>query len=251
GLERPVEEHKYTSSIGYAVSTDGIHFKRYSVPILVGETSQEMWGVEDPRITLLDGRYYMIYTAFGGRDWFDVRPTIIGSPDLVRWEGRRILLDEPNKDVALFPEKVGGRYVILHRRLPDIWIAFSNDLINWTDHQIIMRPIPGTWQSQRIGIAGPPVRTRHGWLLFYHGVDESRTYRLGAALLDPANPTVVLARQDEPILEPELEWERNGLVPNVVFSCGQAETEDGYLVYYGAADTCIGVAYVSKEDVRF
>lgn len=94
GLERPVEEHKYTSSIGYAVSTDGIHFKRYNAPILVGETSQEMWGVEDPRITLLDGRYYMIYTASGGRDWFDVRPTIIGSPDLVRCEGRRILLDE-------------------------------------------------------------------------------------------------------------------------------------------------------------
>ncbi|AAM23369.1 putative GH43/DUF377 family glycosyl hydrolase [Caldanaerobacter subterraneus subsp. tengcongensis MB4] len=250
-IEKPQEENKFVSSIGYAVSEDGINFQRFDKPILVGETPQEAWGVEDPRITKLEGKYYMLYTGFGGRDWLDFRICMVWSEDLKSWEGHRIVLDEPNKDAALLSEKINGKYVLFHRRMPDIWIAYSEDLVNWHDHKIIMSPRKGWWDSKKIGIAGPPLKMEDGWLLIYHGVDENNVYRLGAALLDLKDPSKVIARQEEPILEPELPWEKEGLVPNVVFSCGAVEIDGVFYVYYGAADTCIGVAAVEKQKVKF
>jgi Domain of unknown function (DUF377). len=249
--EKPEENYKFVSSIGYAVSEDGINFKRFDQPVLKGETPQEAWGVEDPRITRIDNKYYILYTGFGGRSWLDFRICMAWSDDLKNWEGHRVVLDESNKDAALLPEKINGRYVLFHRRMPDIWVAYSDDLTVWYDHRIIMSPIPGTWESKKIGIAGPPVKMEDGWLLIYHGVDENNVYRLGAALLDLNDPSRVIARQREAILEPELDWEINGLVPNVVFSCGTVEVNGVYYVYYGAADTVIGVAVIEKEKVKF
>lgn len=245
--EKPRREDKSVSAIGYAVSTDGVSFARFDKPVFTGVGRQEAWGVEDPRVTRIDDTYYMVYTAFGGRNWYDYRPALCTSRNLVHWEEHRVLLDEPNKDAALFPERIGGRYVLLHRREPHIWIAFSWDLVNWTDHQIIMRTLPGGWESTKIGSAGPPHKTAAGWVLFYHGVDASRVYRLGVALLDRNDPTKVLARQATPILEPETAWERHGLVPEVVFSCGSVERDGAYFVYYGGGDSCIGVAAVDKH----
>lgn len=242
----PLPEYKFVSSIGLAVSSDGIHFSRFDRPVFSPATEQEAWGVEDPRITRIGDTYYMCYTAFGGRHWKDFRPALAWSRNLFEWHGRQILLDEPNKDVALFPEKVGGRYVLLHRREPSIWIAFSDDLQNWTDHQILMEPIPGGWEAKKIGAAGPPHRTEAGWVLFYHAVDADNVYRLGVALLDLNDPTRVLARYPHPILEPETDWERYGLVPNVVFSCGSVEKDGAYFVYYGGGDCCLGVAAVDR-----
>lgn len=150
-----------------------------------------------------------------------------------------------------FYPKNNGKYVLFHRRMPDIWIAYSDDLVNWYNHKIIMSPKSHTWESKKIGIAGPPIKREDGWLLIYHGVDNNNVYRLGVALLDLKDPSKVIARQKEPILEPELDWEINGLVPNVVFSCGAVEVNDMYYVYYGAADTHIGVAVIEKEKVKF
>ncbi|MEA4883699.1 MAG: glycosidase [Clostridia bacterium] len=232
----------YVSTMGHAVSLDGVSFARLSTPAFEGEGRQELRGVEDPRIAEMGGAYYMMYTAFGGSCDEDYRVSMASSPDLRHWTRHGVVLDEPNKDAALFPARVGGRYAMFHRRWPDIWIAFSDDLSGWCDHTAIMHPIPGTWESERIGIAGPPFRVDGGWALIYHGVDPNNAYRLGWALLDPENPTKVIHRQSEPILEPELEWEREGWVSNVVFSCGQIVTDGKVYVYYGAADTCIGVA---------
>lgn len=249
---QPQQNYKFVSSIGYAKSKDGINFERMPLPLLEGQGEQEAWGMEDPRITYLDGKFYMVYTAFGGRSWDDIRISLISSTDLLNWTNeRKVLLDEPNKDGALHPEKVKGRYMLYHRRPPSIWVAFSDDLVHWQDHKIIMTPREGKWDSYKIGIAGPPILIKEGWLLIYHGVDEKKTYRLGAALLDRQDPTKVLARQEEPILEPELEWERKGLVPNVVFSCGQCIVNGVLLVYYGACDTCIGVAGIEIEKIKF
>lgn len=245
--EKPRREEKSVSAIGYAVSTDGVSFARFDKPVFTGVGRQEAWGVEDPRITRIEGTYYMVYTAFGGRNWYDYRPALCISRNLVHWEEHRVLLDEPSKDAALFPERIGGRYVLLHRREPHIWIAFSWDLVNWTDHQIIMKTLPGGWESTKIGSAGPPHKTAAGWVLFYHGVDANRVYRLGVALLDRNDPTKVLARQTAPVLEPETAWERHGLVPEVVFSCGSVEKDGAYFVYYGGGDSCIGVAAVDKH----
>ncbi|MDI3316264.1 MAG: glycosidase [Bacillota bacterium] len=244
--DRPRKEAKFVSSIGYAVSSDGIHFARLDRPVLTGVGEQEAWGVEDPRVTKIGDTYFLLYTAFGGRDWMDYRPAMCWSKNLLVWEGHKVLLEEPNKDVALFPECVGGRYVLLHRRAPHIWIGLSTDLEHWTDHRILMRALPGSWESKKIGIAGPPHKTEAGWVLFYHAVDDQNVYRLGVALLDLRDPTRVLARYPYPVLEPETPWERRGLVPNVVFSCGSVEMDGGFYVYYGGGDSALGVAAVNR-----
>lgn len=242
---------EYVSRLGYAVSYDGINFMRLDKPIMTNDTEQELRGVEDPRIVKIDGIYYMMYIAYGGRYEGDFRICLATSTNLIKWEKKGIVLDETNKDASLFPEKIDGKFVMLHRRYPDIWIAFSDDLQTWYGHTPIMKPIPGNWDSVKVGIAGPPVKVKDGWLLIYHAADENSVYRLGAALLDLSDPTKVLARQKEPILEPELEWERNGYVPNVVFSCGNAVKDDTIYVYYGGADTVMGVAVLEMKDIVF
>lgn len=249
--DRPYEENKFVSSIGYAVSDDGINFKRFNEPIFVGTTEQEAWGVEDPRITKINDTYYMLYTGFGGVTWDNFRICMAWSKDMKNWEGHRVVLDEPNKDAALLADKIEDKYVLFHRRHPNIWIAYSDDLINWEGHKVIMEPIKGTWESKKIGIAGPPIKREDGYLLFYHAVDDYNVYRLGAALLDLKDPSKVIKRLPYPILEPELDWEKKGLVPNVVFSCGAVEANGKYYVYYGAADTVIGVAAIEKDKVCF
>lgn len=247
----PEEKHKFISRIGYASSEDGIHFERLPYPLIEGEGEQEAWGIEDPRITKIDDCYYMLYTAFGGRSWDDIRITMMESNDLRNFYNKRVVLDEPNKDAALLPEKVDGKYFLFHRRMPYIWTAVSHDMKTWYDHRIVLRTREGKWDCKKVGIAGPPLKIDEGWLLIYHGVDNDNVYRLGAALLDESNPNEVLAVQDEPILEPELDWEVNGLVPNVVFSCGACIVDDFLYVYYGAADTVIGVAGIETDKISF
>lgn len=241
----------YISRIGYAVSIDGIHFYRWDKPIFEGEHVQEQRGVEDPRIVKIDDMFYMTYTGFGGRFEGDYRIMMAYSKDLIKWERMGVVLDEPNKDAALFPEKIGARYAMFHRRYPNIWIAFSDDLLHWTDHTEVLKIRENSWESSRVGIAGPPIKTEQGWVVIYHAADENNVYRLGIALLDLNDPTKVLYRQPEPILEPELPWEINGYIPNVVFSCGQAEVGDDIWLYYGGADTVIGVTRTSKQKLKF
>jgi predicted GH43/DUF377 family glycosyl hydrolase len=139
---------------------------------------------------------------------------------------------------------------MLHRIHPDIWIAYSDDLIHWNGHRVIMTPRKGYWDSEKIGAGAPPIKTEKGWLIFYHGVDGDNVYRLGVALLDLEDPSIVLKRQEEPVLEPEKYYELEGIVPNVVFTCGAVEVNDTYYVYYGGGDYVIGVATVKKEEVR-
>jgi Domain of unknown function (DUF377). len=243
---------KYISRLGYAVSKDGINFMRLDKPVLSNDVEQELRGCEDPRIVKIDDTYYMLYTGFGGRTDDDYRICLATSKNLISWERKGIVLDEPNKDATLLPQRINGNYVMFHRRYPDIWIAYSRDLKTWWyDNEAIIKPIKGTWESSRVGVAGPPIKTKDGWFLIYHAADENNVYRLGAALLDLNDPLIVLARQKEPILEPELEWEKNGFISNVVFSCGNAVRGDDIFVYYGGADTVIGVAYLNMNDIKF
>ena len=243
---------QYINCLGYAVSRDGVNFERFNQPVLSNDVEQETRGPEDPRIVEIDGIYHMLYTGFGGRFPGDYRISHATSTDLTSWTRQGVVLDEPNKDASLFPEKINGLYVLLHRRPPHIWMAISEDLREWHDHKILMRALPEPeWESEKIGIAGPPLKIDEGWLLIYHGVSSLRWYRLGAALLDLDDPFHVIARQVEPILEPSLEWEVHGHVPNVVFSCGQIIIDDVLYVYYGAADTVIGVAKTDLQNIRF
>ena len=238
----------YVSTIGYAVSRDGFDWLRLDRLVLEPANEFETKGVEDPRITRIGDTFYMVYTAYSEHG---THVSLAASSNLIAWERLGVILPgEDNKDAALFPEKIDGRYCLLHRRPPEIWLAYSADLLHWTDHRVIMRPRPKTWEHLKIGIAGPPEKTPYGWLLIYHGVDANKVYRLGIALLDLANPSKVIRRQEEPILEPEEEWELHGDVPNVVFSCGQVLTDEALYVYYGGADRVIGVATTTQKQVR-
>jgi len=237
------------SSIGYASSEDGIHFERLDEPVLSSnEVPEESQGVEDPRVVKIGDTYYMLYTAY---DLKITQIAMASSSDLVNWKRHGIVIRGQlfwnNKDAALFPEKVQGRYCMMHRPDPDIYLAFSDDLHNWTDHVCIMQP-EVEWETTKIGGGAQPIKTEKGWLIVYHGVDKDMWYRLGVALLDLDDPTKVIKRQPEWILQPEAEWELTGDVNNVVFTCGAILLDRELWVYYGSADTVIGLAKGNIDD---
>lgn len=243
------------SCIGHAWGADGIHFERADEPALAYGPREatgndfETQGVEDPRVTKIGDTFHMLYTAYDGTT---AQVACATSTDLERWKRRGLIIpyslfDCWNKDAALFPERIGGRYAVIHRPEPDMCLSFSDDLANWTDHVRFLKPRPGVaWEARKIGLSGPPMRTDAGWLVVYHGVDANAVYRQGLCLLDLHDPSRVLRRTDEPILEPELPWELEGHVPNVVFSCGSLLFGTELWLYYGGADTVIGLA---KGDV--
>jgi len=242
------------SRMGYAVSTDGVEFNRMEKPVFSPAVKEELYGVEDPRLTFIDGKYYMTYTAYSPTD---IKVALASTENFIQWERHGIILPDydPDKDTVIFPEKINGKYVMLHRMPPDIWIAYSDDLIHWTDHKIIASPKDNNWENEKIGAGGPPLRTPYGWLLVYHAVQKHApeparlTYRLGFMLLDLENPEKVLKRTEEPIFEPELDWEIFGGVPQVVFTDSLVEYGDEYYIHYGAADNYIALATISKKEV--
>jgi beta-1,2-mannobiose phosphorylase / 1,2-beta-oligomannan phosphorylase len=255
------ENKQYMNYIGHAVSTDGIHFARDPNYVL-GPEEGTQWqrGCEDPRVMQVDGVYYMLYTGYGARFPGDYRICMSSSRNLVHWTNHGVVLNEPNKDAALFPEKINGEHVLLHRRSPNICIGYSGDLKTYYNHRVLAKPIPGNiWEDYKIGIAGPPIKTGRGFVLLYHGVSAAKKdfsprgeyaqYALGIMLLDIKDPAKVRYRQAEPILTPELDWELNGHVPNVVFSCGQVIMGDDLYVYYAGADQSIGVAKTSMKSI--
>jgi predicted GH43/DUF377 family glycosyl hydrolase len=177
------------------------------------------------------------------------RASIAKSHNLIDWQRVCVALpDEDNKDHALFSDRVDGRYCMFHRREPDIWLAYSDDLVHWTDHRRVFGPRPG-WESLKVGISGPPLRVEQGWLLVYHGVDDEKVYRQGVALLDADDPTRVLSRPAEFVLEPREPWEHVGDVPHVVFSCATLQVGEELWIYYGGADRSIGQARAPMGEV--
>ncbi len=250
---------------GYAASENGFEVTcRSELPVFEpGEDVElERLGVEDPRIVKVDGDYYVTYVSASVYPASHPRPAFsFGAP----WKTRiciartrdfrafeRIGCALPgidDKDGTLFPERVNGRFVMLHRIFPDIHICFSDDLVNWTDDQPLMSVRPGMWDAGRLGAGAPPIKTERGWLEIYHAASEDRIYRLGAVLLDLDDPTKIISRPDEPIFSPEEPYEIEGLVPNVVFACGIVEKDGRYIIYYGGADRVVGVASVDKAEL--
>jgi predicted GH43/DUF377 family glycosyl hydrolase len=255
-----------TSVLGYAASKNGVKItERSAQPAYVPRESFEKKqaegassGCEDPRLTRINNTIYMAYTAFDGKNPWRAALTSISVKDFVaqkwdKWEKPQLVTPDPvqDKDTALMPEKIGGQYMVLHRIDPLMCADFL-DTLDFKKSRLtrcieIMGPRPGMWDSKKIGIAGPPIRTPKGWLLIYHGVSKTSTYRLGAVLLDLKNPAIVISRTVDAIFEPLEEYERVGLVRNAVFSCGQIVRGDTLLLYYGGADTVTGVAKVSLK----
>lgn len=238
------------SRIGYAASSDGYKIdERSPIPVFEPNNVAENCGCEDPRLTLLDNRIVMAYTALTEIDHeqiFQISLTSISVDDFLskQWKWNERLLPfrgVRNKDAVIFPKKIGGKYVMFHRLERDMCVAYSDDLKRWYDIRALMRPRTKSWDCWKIGAAGPPIELNEGWLVIYHGVDFEKVYSLGTILLDRDNPETILYRSEAPILTPVTDYERFGKVPNVVFSCGNVLINDEVLVYYGGADsvTCV------------
>lgn len=245
------------SHLRIARSRDGISFTVDETPALEAATADEAFGVEDPRITRIDDRYWINYTAVSPRG---IATALASTRDFRTFERHGIIFPPNNRDVTLFPERIEGRYLALHRPMPAglgevaIWIASSPDLLAWGGHRSVASARPGCWDDAKIGGGAVPFRVRSGrwdgWLAIYHGVTESpMTYSLGALLLDAADPSRVLARSREPVLRPEAPYEREGFFGGVVFSCGVLAEGDLVRVYYGAADGVTAVADLSLLEI--
>ncbi len=265
-----------TSTIGLAVSSDGfVVEERLSLPVYAPRKYFEMklkgeknTGCEDPRVTLIDDRIFMCYTAVGESGPFikvgkvkvnlaiRVALTSIALEDFLgrnwsTWEEPK-LISPPgtwDKDACILERKVEGRFVFFHRIFPNIWIDSTDDLSfkkkGWVCGYECMSVRKGMWDDDRVGIGGPPIPTEEGWVLIYHGrSSKDGKYRLGAALLSKENPAEVVRRLEEPILEPE-----EGYEESIVFSCGQAVVDDTLYLYYGAADKYVAVATCRFSDL--
>jgi beta-1,2-mannobiose phosphorylase / 1,2-beta-oligomannan phosphorylase len=249
----------WISRIGYAVSADGADWNRLRKPVLKPEFDYESRGVEDPRVTMIDGTFYMTYTAFGpyrgGQEIAggSILPMVARSTNLITWERiAPIVRGEDNKDHVLFSSKINGRYLALHRRRPYVWLAYSDNLTDW--HERDMARVFGPrkenwWDNTSVGGNGVPIETEFGWLCFYHAYESNGVYRIGVLLLDRDDPGRVLSHPKEPILWPEELWEVKGDVPNVVFSNANILVGDTVYVYYGGADHVIGLATCKLNDI--
>ncbi|HCG77330.1 MAG: glycosidase [bacterium (Candidatus Ratteibacteria) CG_4_10_14_3_um_filter_41_18] len=242
------------SRLGYASSVDGFRIdERLPEPIFSPEGEFELKGCEDPRIARVGKEYCMFYTAFDGHI-AQISQVMIKTDDFLaqRWRWGKRIYPFPqvnNKDVVLFPEKIKGKWVLYHRIPPHIWVTYSDDLIHWRNSNIIMMPRGNSWEKIKVGAGAPPIKTLAGWLLIYHAVDEKRVYRLGFALISLDDPEEIIYRSREPILEPDYEHEREGDVPNVVFTCGAFIRNERLFVYYAGADTVICVATQMLRDL--
>jgi len=247
------------SIIGIAESDDGFNFRVRPKPFIVPSkelvfSEYEEFSVEDPRITPLEGAYYITYSAYSAHG---VRVGLAKTTDFKTVERVAFITQADCRNSVLFPEKINGRYVKLDRPHSDvspwsIWISYSPDLRHWGDSRVAMKPVRYHWDEMKIGPGAPPIRTDKGWLSIYHGVFQTMdgcVYRLGAALHKLDDPAQVLGVGDRWILQPQDPWEVVGYVHNVVFTCGAVPEDDGTLkLYWGGADTvmCAGVAVIDE-----
>lgn len=288
---RIVEEYdNYTSRIGLFKSKDGFYFeKALNEYVIKPDKEYDKFSCEDPRATLLKDKIYITYVALDSHPLATKRPPLTvlveveDAFDPSKYKKLGIITPplSDNKNVILFPEKIKGEYVFLHRPFnwtknnikkinnkfyikyknftkwpenieipeyfpnkPSIWIARSKDFKNWHDFKVLIEP-KYWWEETKIG-AGTCIKTEYGWLVFYHGVNN-RFYRVGAILLDLDNPEKVIGRTKEPIWEPRTIYEKYGDVNNVVFPTGCIKKEEEILIYSGLADKYIGIAKISLK----
>ncbi|MCK5849991.1 MAG: glycoside hydrolase family 130 protein [Kiritimatiellae bacterium] len=239
------------SHIRIARSTDGLNFTVDEEPFIFPVNKTEKYGIEDARVTLIDGLYHLNFTVISGDSW---ATTLAVTKDFKTIERKGIIFHPENKDVAIFPEKVGGKYIALHRPnnsgfgKASIWYAESPDLLHWGNHKCIVRPRDIHWESMKIGGGAPPIKTDDGWLIIYHGKGDNSRYSLFALLLDLNDPSKIIKRAAEPFLVPDKPYETEGFFPNVVFSNGVVEKDGKLYIYYGAADesSCVAIADIDS-----
>ena len=252
------------SVFGYALSTDGYHIeKRLVDPVYVPREVFEKnvksgyYGCEDPRITKIADRLFMLYTAYDGERPPRVAMSSIAIDDFLKnkWHWAIPKLISPpeidDKDACIFPKKIHGKFVFLHRLQTSIWIDYVDDLHfyegKYLGGNVLIESRIDKWDSGRIGISSVPIETEKGWIMLYHGIDQNHYYHVGACLLDLHNPLKIIGRLDYPILSPEMHYEKDGQVVNVVFPCGSVVIDGTIFIYYGGADSVVAVATIEQD----
>ena len=241
-----------TSHIRLARSRDGTNFTVDEEPFIYPTDGSEEYGVEDARVTPIDGKYYINYTAVSRDSW---ATALAVTEDFERIERKGLIFHPENKDAVIFPEKVNGRYVALHRPnnsgfgKPCIWYSESPDLLHWGNHKSIVRPRDNAWESQKIGGGAPPIKTPEGWLVIYHGKGNNDVYSLFCLLLDLEEPCEVVGRASTPLLTPTEPYETEGFFSYVVFSNGIVEKGGKIYIYYGAADETVCLAITDTDSL--
>jgi predicted GH43/DUF377 family glycosyl hydrolase len=252
-------KHNGRSVLGKAESDDGYHFTVDQEPFMVPATEgnfkeYEEYGLEDPRITYINGEYLITYSAYSRNG---VRIGLAKTTDFESVSRISLITQADYRNVVIFPETFDGLYARLDRPHSEIspwsiWISYSPDLIYWGESKLIMKPCQYHWDEMKIGPGAPPIKTSRGWLSIYHGVFptmDGSVYRLGVALHDIDDPSIILAVGDDWILQPEEPYEITGYVHNVVFCCGAVPEDDGSIkIYWGGADSvmCVGTANIEE-----
>ncbi|MGV1004690.1 MAG: glycoside hydrolase family 130 protein [Candidatus Nanopelagicales bacterium] len=240
------------SHLRAAWSDDGERFQIAPTPTVAPTDPHESWGVEDPRLTPLEGGYQLTYSAVSPHGIATMRAT---SSDLRTFARAGLMFPPENRNVALYPERIGGFYYALHRPVPQmfgdpaIWLARSPDLVHWGEHKLLTATSDDGWQAGRIGAAAPPIRTDAGWLVTYHAADRANRYCLGAMLFALDDPSHCTHRLPEPLLEPTAPYEADGFFSAVVFSCGAVIRGEQLWIYYGAADRSMAAARFDLPDL--
>jgi predicted GH43/DUF377 family glycosyl hydrolase len=258
-----VEDMRGFSHFSKAVSPDGlINWEIDKKPTMEPDSKsypEEYYGIEDPRIIKLEevNVYALVYTSFSTSGPL---VSLATTEDFKSFQRIGAIMSPEDKDASLFPRLFKERWALLHRPTPsnnsmgaNIWISFSPDLTHWGNNSILLPARKGSWwDANKIGLGPPPIETKEGWVIIYHGVKTTAAgnlYRLGLALLDIDDPTKVIKRCDEWVFGPREMYERVGDVPDVTFPCGVILKGDELMMYYGAADTTMSVAIASMKEV--
>ncbi|MES2809072.1 MAG: glycoside hydrolase family 130 protein [Bacteroidota bacterium] len=234
-------------------SDDGVNFyEPEGYGSLFSKGKLESFGIEDCRVTFLEGKYYLTFTAVSGNG---VAVGMRTTTDWKTFENHGVIIPPHNKDCAIFEEKINGLYYCLHRPSSVdiggnyIWLAQSPDGVHWGNHKCIVKTRLDNWDSQRVGAGAAPIKTEKGWLEIYHGANKEHQYCLGAVLLDLNDPSKVLARTDAPIMKPTEPYELSGFFGNVVFTNGHVVNGDTITIYYGASDEFVCGAKFSIQEI--
>lgn len=285
-------DKEHVIRLGLASSTDGVNFKRMSSRPVFGPgiDNFDSGCVEDPRIVKFGENFFVTYAyrPFPPGQYWKKAHDVVDAPDCDEFMPKAVrdnlgntglavtkdfrsyrrlgritspVLDD--RDVIIFPEKINGKYVLIHRPkqfigegygtdFPAIWLKYSDDLLDWEAKKshLLLSGIEGTWE-EKIGGSTPPILTDRGWLMLYHGVEHGGLghYRVGAILLDKDNPLKIIGRTVEPILEAEEEYELNGYYDGCVFPTGNVVVDGRLMVYYGCADKYIGLASCNLDEL--
>ena len=241
------------SHLRLVCSEDGIQFQEpYFPAIIAGHGDLESFGIEDCRVAQIGSSYYLTFTQVSGHG---VGVGLKVTRDWRSFENRGMILPPHNKDCALFEERINGKYYALHRpSSPElggnyIWIAESEDLVHWGNHRCVAHSRDAYWDSARVGAGASPIRTPEGWLEIYHGATRENRYCLGALLLALDEPWRVIARSEDPVMEPSSDYERAGFFGSVIFTNGHLVDGDRLTIYYGAADSVICAAAFSVAEI--